>query len=913
MARGAGRKQDGQHPSNILLEGKPATAANAESSVRQGGKRPRTTSSIFAAAATGMLTGRVAPTVEATTPSYAGRREQQPGALFRLRGHMASGRVDASAASNSLAGPDMKRVSSPAGTAVAYASITTTTVLQSNAADAMILDESRTSEDGTPSVTFPKNFDRIVGLMGRSELEDRSPGEEVKDSNRSGGVRSSPEGGGKGGGKGQAKGAAPGDRPPPWTKYLLEEGLDRTKAFSRYKGMFADEQTGEDRVMRGLAKMRELDLRLARTTGRARELKIMARQAAEQAERAAVGVSTESKRTSPRHGKGLGPVVVEDVTTNHRRRLTLPLSSEPAPFGAISSRVSNGSARQTESTGGGGTALRTERSGMSAASGSQPDTDGPGGGSRDGHARDGRAFVTQSFRGAGRKGSSSRTGSASVSVDGSEKLASTPTPSGVPRRWKHKLGGPEDSASSGRASSGGEGGGCASSNASGYGGSGGSSGVSFVLRNKRHAARASRRRLTDEQENLVSRLLHDADGFNEEGEPTGEQPSGVWAEIVPYGGAGARDDAARLAEINAKLLAIGGVLPPDCAEELEEQSNAVQARDATVPREAALREQRERREARYKERAIDNALEQLRDSLFQNSAAGGRNVREEAVDTALELARSAPLDMQGGIRQGAGRIDSLLGGEGPQPVGEWEVKHALRQGKEELRGKGLASQDKIEELLVTVRQQSAADSKCASHRQQRDDTVGSEDFPKGATLDAVFSLAGTASSNAQDGEVNILSGTSEPSASINDATATADDSSPSPPCSKNRRETMEAAGTERKQSQQADKEAPLADGSRSADRARPPRRKATETTKTASSTTAAAEGPSPAPRPRPRLPRKKEPASSVVPPELTSLFRAPLLVPRHLDPPVAGIAAAAVAAGGASRVLPPGPRVASNR
>lgn len=41
--------------------------------------------------------------------------------------------------------------------------------------------------------------------------------------------------------------------------------------------------------------MRELDLRLARTTERARELKIMARQAAEQAERAAAGVATENK------------------------------------------------------------------------------------------------------------------------------------------------------------------------------------------------------------------------------------------------------------------------------------------------------------------------------------------------------------------------------------------------------------------------------------------------------------------------------------------------------------------------------------------------------------------------------------------------------------------------------------------
>lgn len=35
--------------------------------------------------------------------------------------------------------------------------------------------------------------------------------------------------------------------------------------------------------MRGLAKMRELDLRLARTTERARELKLMAQEAAEQA------------------------------------------------------------------------------------------------------------------------------------------------------------------------------------------------------------------------------------------------------------------------------------------------------------------------------------------------------------------------------------------------------------------------------------------------------------------------------------------------------------------------------------------------------------------------------------------------------------------------------------------------------
>lgn len=52
--------------------------------------------------------------------------------------------------------------------------------------------------------------------------------------------------------------------------------------------------------MRGLAKMRELDVRLARVTGRARELKLMAREAAEQAERAAaVGIATSKGEVKP--------------------------------------------------------------------------------------------------------------------------------------------------------------------------------------------------------------------------------------------------------------------------------------------------------------------------------------------------------------------------------------------------------------------------------------------------------------------------------------------------------------------------------------------------------------------------------------------------------------------------------------
>lgn len=42
----------------------------------------------------------------------------------------------------------------------------------------------------------------------------------------------------------------------------------------------------------------------------------------------------------------------------------------------------------------------------------------------------------------------------------------------------------------------------------------------------------------------MSRFLEDTDGFNDEGEPAGE-PSGVWAEIRPYGGVEASETASR--------------------------------------------------------------------------------------------------------------------------------------------------------------------------------------------------------------------------------------------------------------------------------------------------------------------------------------------------------------------------------
>lgn len=77
--------------------------------------------------------------------------------------------------------------------------------------------------------------------MGRKDLEDRFPEQESRDKNKSDGLGRSSGGGRKGDGKGLGKGEEQGERPPPWTKYLLEEGLDRTKAFSRYRGLFAGE------------------------------------------------------------------------------------------------------------------------------------------------------------------------------------------------------------------------------------------------------------------------------------------------------------------------------------------------------------------------------------------------------------------------------------------------------------------------------------------------------------------------------------------------------------------------------------------------------------------------------------------------------------------------------------------------
>lgn len=67
--------------------------------------------------------------------------------------------------------------------------------------------------------------------MGRNDLEERSLQQGLKIGDAKGGKGCPREVEGKGT-----------DCPPPWTKYLLDEGLDSTKTFSRYKGVFAGEK-----------------------------------------------------------------------------------------------------------------------------------------------------------------------------------------------------------------------------------------------------------------------------------------------------------------------------------------------------------------------------------------------------------------------------------------------------------------------------------------------------------------------------------------------------------------------------------------------------------------------------------------------------------------------------------------------
>lgn len=226
----------------------------------------------------------------------------------------------------------------------------------------------------------------------------------------------------------------------------------------------------------------------------------------------------------------------------------------------------------------------------------------------------------------------------------------------------------------------------------------------------------------------------------------------------------------------------------------------------------------------------------------------------------------------------------------PKQVGEWEVKHALRQGEEELRGKDLANRERIEELLAIVRQESAtcADSRSATDPpppQHGSDAIDPDRFPHGTSLDDFFSLKG--------GRAEI-----EPPLA---AAATGRPRLMLPSSNSQSLPHVEAKHDEGKAAAGISGETPPEQAGQEITRRSSTGRSVARSDEI--STASGEDPPGAARHARPRLPRKKN-NSSAVPPELAALFRAPLLVPRHLKPPIAGIAAAAVAAGGSRRVKP---------
>lgn len=102
---------------------------------------------------------------------------------------------------------------------------------------------SRTEADGiTHTVDFPNNFDSVVELMNRADIaagvDDMREGQEVKR--------------------------------VPWAKCVLMEGLEDAGPYARYKGMFTDERTDDERMAKELASVRKLDIELANAQQRAR-------------------------------------------------------------------------------------------------------------------------------------------------------------------------------------------------------------------------------------------------------------------------------------------------------------------------------------------------------------------------------------------------------------------------------------------------------------------------------------------------------------------------------------------------------------------------------------------------------------------------------------------------------------------
>lgn len=223
-----------------------------------------------------------------------------------------------------------------------------------------------------------------------------------------------------------------------------------------------------------------------------------------------------------------------------------------------------------------------------------------------------------------------------------------------------------------------------------------------------------------------------------------------------------------------------------------------------------------------------------------------------------------------------------------------------------------------------MRQESAAtpDNRLAisPERRRKDDAVDKNQFPQGTNLDAFFSLTGD-DDGARAGRVDEDSSAAPSAKKVNLPVADAAAAPEMVPLTGHILDgTLGRGGGETKRGEHVDAvggpqqqhagrkiigDTRASSPGRSAETERAPPRTKAEQDEPATPTTAGTRGSSSAsPVPGPKILRKKKPAT-VISPELAALFHTPLLIPRHLDPPIAGSAAAAVMAGGGARRLKP--------
>jgi len=359
-------------------------------------------------------------------------------------------------------------------------------------------------------VTLPDNFNEVVGLMGRKDLGNN-------EQNR------------------------------PWSKYLIQDGLDKKAEYNGFKAVFADEESEIEKLEHELARIRQLDVKLRETSRKAKEISLNRKRLWDEFER-------EELRK-----KGIVP---DDPPESGRQTPSSVADSDL--YTDLSSR-------------------RSDRPGTGLSQNSE------GG---DSYA----AFVTQKKHRRpnipSTQNTSRSTRRASINEKEEEKDFSDGKlgPGKIRRRKREEK--KKD----------------------------------FVADNRRDVGQ----RLTQEQEELVARLLEDWEGNTvQDGNTPG--PQGIWEEISRYGVS--EDEELRLAYIDKQLREMGTLkiieerILADLTETSHSQQQSIKEKeDQTIekqearnpkskkeqlPGDAVLREELKQRKERQRLSELDAALEAL--------------------------------------------------------------------------------------------------------------------------------------------------------------------------------------------------------------------------------------------------------------------------------------------------------------